>query len=213
MDGSRPLSTLVRSFLGSPFYSPHQQAHSCCGWLGYLNPGASRQAFRGPKQPRTSQFAADFGRDRFAFFFSLCAFRLSAKRVVVVVVLYSIRFLTAFYVASPRSSSLPRRKKFSDPVAISYRELGPRDARLDALQRIERSLLSVADGNATSSRRVDSKNVLLLSEVPYTHAYIAYRVSLEWFFLVIRWKVIRRTGSTFRVQSESKRMVSSSLLV
>lgn len=39
MDGSRPLSTLVRSFLGSPFYFPHQQAHSCCGWLGYLNPG------------------------------------------------------------------------------------------------------------------------------------------------------------------------------
>ena len=73
MDGSRPLSTLVRSFLGSPFYSPHQQAHSCCGWLGYLNPWASRQAFRGPKQPRTSQFAADFGRDRFAFFFSLRA--------------------------------------------------------------------------------------------------------------------------------------------
>ncbi|KAK1127982.1 hypothetical protein K0M31_003475 [Melipona bicolor] len=57
------------------------------------------------------------------------------------------------------------KKEFSDPVAISYRELGPRDARFDALQQIERSLLSVADGNATSSRRVGSKNVLL-SNIP-----------------------------------------------
>ena len=166
MDGSRPLSTLVRSFLGSPFYSPHQQAHSCCGWLGYLNPWASRQAFRGPKQPRTSQFAADFGRDRFAFFFSLRA---------PVSLRICRRLSTLFWpLSTPRSSLLPRRQRFSDPVAISYHVPGARDARLDALQRIERSLLSVADGNETSSRRVDFKNV-------YT-----YPVSLEWFFLVTR---------------------------
>lgn len=148
MDGSRPLSTLVRSFLGSPFYSPHQAGPASPGWPGYLNPGP-REAFRGPKQRRTSQFTVDFGRDRFAFSIrrdacslaspSLRASSLSPTPCPACSVFFPSSVRVPPPPPPPPSVSLSRfdRRRPSPSPPPSTQLARPSRARLDAYSRLD----------------------------------------------------------------------------